>query len=130
MGAVLGRFWPGVAIAMLVAFFVVDGIYLYARDAYRNDLEVTSIDLGQGSSTLVRFPGSRKMLINGGGFPDSDFDVGKYVLAPLLWHERIKKVQRCTGPTGTEPLPLLLTAGGWKRKSSKRGDPYPSTTFD
>jgi len=23
--------------------------------------------------------------------------VGKYVLAPLLWHERIKKVQRCTG---------------------------------
>ena len=64
-----GRFWPGVAIAMLVVFFVVDSISLYARDAYRNDLEVTSIDVGQGSSTLVRFPGSRKMLIDGGGFP-------------------------------------------------------------
>jgi len=91
-GSAPGRFWPGVAIAMLVAFFVADGIYLYARDAYRNDLEVTSIDVGQGSSTLVRFPGGRKMLIDGGGFPDSDFDMGKYVLAPFLWHERIKKV--------------------------------------
>jgi competence protein ComEC len=91
-GSVPGRFWPGVAIAMLVAFFVADGAYLYAREAYRNDLEVTSIDVGQGSSTLVRFPGGRKMLIDGGGFPDSDFDVGKYVLAPFLWHERIKKV--------------------------------------
>ncbi|MDO8785671.1 MAG: DNA internalization-related competence protein ComEC/Rec2, partial [Syntrophales bacterium] len=87
-----GRFRIGVAIALLAVFFVVDGIYLYAKDAYRNDLEVTSIDVGQGSSTLVRFPGGRKMLIDGGGFPDSDFDVGKYVLAPFLWHEKIKKV--------------------------------------
>ena len=90
--SVVGRFWPGVVLAMLVVFFVVDGIYLYAKDAYRNDLKVTSIDVGQGSSTLVRFPGGRKMLIDGGGFPDSGFDVGKCVLAPFLGHERIKKV--------------------------------------
>ena len=86
------HFWPGFAIAALVIFFVVDGIYLYAKDIYTDDLEVTSIDVGQGSSTLVRFPGGKKMLIDGGGFPDSDFDVGKYVLAPFLWHEKIKKV--------------------------------------
>ncbi|MDI6775928.1 MAG: DNA internalization-related competence protein ComEC/Rec2 [Syntrophales bacterium] len=86
------RLWLGFALAVLVIFFVVDGIYLYAKDIYTDDLKVTSIDVGQGSSTLVRFPGGKKMLIDGGGFADNGFDIGKYVLAPFLRHERIKKV--------------------------------------
>lgn len=32
------------------------------------------------------------MLIDGGGFYDSAFDVGKYVVAPYLWHERISSI--------------------------------------
>lgn len=32
------------------------------------------------------------MLIDGGGFINSTFDVGKYIVAPYLWHERINKV--------------------------------------
>ena len=32
------------------------------------------------------------MLIDGGGFSDSPFDIGKSVLAPFLYHERIRNV--------------------------------------
>ena len=32
------------------------------------------------------------MLVDGGGFYDASFDVGKYVLAPFLWHERITEI--------------------------------------
>jgi competence protein ComEC len=32
------------------------------------------------------------MLVDGGGFFDDTFDLGKYVLAPYLWHERISRI--------------------------------------
>ena len=32
------------------------------------------------------------MLIDGGGFADSSFDMGKLVIAPFLYHERISKI--------------------------------------
>jgi competence protein ComEC len=32
------------------------------------------------------------MLIDGGGFPGDHFDVGQMVVAPFLWHSKIKKI--------------------------------------
>ena len=58
----------------------------------REQIQVTFIDVGQGSSTLVRFPRGRNMLVDGGGFHVESFDVGRYVVAPFLWHERIKQI--------------------------------------
>ena len=82
--------WIGLSATFL--FFLVDGFYLHLRDQDRIHLKITAIDVGQGSATLVQFPGGRKMLIDGGGFPNSTFDVGRYVLAPFLWHERIDHI--------------------------------------
>ncbi len=62
---------------------------LHAADVSRGMLRVTVIDVGQGSSTLVRFPGGKTLLVDGGGFPDESFDVGRMVLAPFLWREGI-----------------------------------------
>ena len=82
--------WYRVTLVALVIFIAADAIYLYIRD--NNSLKVTAIDVGQGSSTLIRLPGGKKMLVDGGGSYENIFDIGKYVVAPYLWHERIKSI--------------------------------------
>jgi len=56
------------------------------------ELRVTMIDVGQGESLLVEFPGRRTMLIDGGGLAASSFDVGESVVSPVLWRKGIKKI--------------------------------------
>jgi len=58
------------------------------------DLTVTLIDVGQGESILVEFPGQAKMLIDGGGLPTGTFDVGENVVSPFLWSKGIKSIDR------------------------------------
>ncbi len=56
------------------------------------ELRVTMIDVGQGESILVEFPGRRTMLIDGGGLAASSFDVGEKVVSPVLWRKGIKRI--------------------------------------
>ncbi len=55
-------------------------------------LKVDVIDVGQGSSALIRFPTGQTMLVDGGGAPASSYDIGCEVLAPFLWHESIRRL--------------------------------------
>ncbi|MFZ2054502.1 MAG: DNA internalization-related competence protein ComEC/Rec2 [Candidatus Aminicenantales bacterium] len=55
-------------------------------------LRVTFLDVGQGDSILVEFPGRKKMLVDGGGTPNSSFDIGEQVVSPFLWRRGIKKL--------------------------------------
>jgi len=51
-------------------------------------LEITSIDVGQGDSTLVTTPQGRTVLVDAGGLPlwmHSEFDIGEQVVSPYLW---------------------------------------------
>ena len=86
-----GRILKGVLAGVIIFFF---GYLLYGHliNIQNRDLRITAIDVGQGSSTLVRFPGGKNMLIDGGGFFNDDFDIGKYVVAPFLWHEKIRRI--------------------------------------
>ena len=76
----------------LILFFIVDGTWLYLKGQHRDRLTLTAVDVGQGSAILIRFPGGKRMLVDGGGFFDDTFDVGKYVMAPFLWKERISRI--------------------------------------
>ncbi|MBN2515142.1 MAG: DNA internalization-related competence protein ComEC/Rec2 [Deltaproteobacteria bacterium] len=86
-GAVVMAGFVGIAI---VSF--VDIVHVHMSRTNTGYLQTTVIDVGQGSSTLLEFSGGKKMLIDGGGFYDTKFDIGRYVVAPFLWHQRIKKI--------------------------------------
>lgn len=75
-----------------IIFFAADITYLTARDKFSTDLKITVIDVGQGNSIYVQSPGSDNMLIDGGGYSDCSFDVGKSVVAPFLYHKRISHI--------------------------------------
>jgi competence protein ComEC len=46
--------------------------------------EFLALDVGQGDSFLIRLPGRVEVLVDGGGSPFSDFDVGERVVLPAL----------------------------------------------
>lgn len=60
---------------------------------WHDDLRVTIIDVGQGSSALLELPKGPCMLVDGGGFSDNTiFDVGERIVAPFLWQKKIATV--------------------------------------
>ena len=73
-------------------FFAVDAGYWVARTQFNRQLRITYIDVGQGNATLIEFPGRKRMLIDGGGFSGSDFDVGRMVVAPFLSYKKIRRI--------------------------------------
>ncbi len=46
--------------------------------------EIIFLDVGQGDSTLIRLPGRKEILVDGGGTPFSEFDTGKRTVVPAL----------------------------------------------
>jgi competence protein ComEC len=88
--------WQIKALGIVLLIFFSSGATLI-HDALSEpdelgNLRVTVIDVGQGSSTLVRFPAGTTMLVDGGGFLNEAFDIGRAVLAPFLWHSGIKRI--------------------------------------
>lgn len=69
-----------------LAFTTLYGDY---RMRFNDDMRINFIDVGIGDATLIEAPGGIRILIDGGGFHGSDFDVGKHVIAPLLLYKKI-----------------------------------------
>ena len=81
-----------VSLGLIALFFVAEAFYTNLRAAGGRHLEATFIDVGQGSSTLIKLPGGSIILVDGGGFYDRSFDMGEYVVAPYLWREKVKRI--------------------------------------
>ncbi|MGC9194762.1 MAG: DNA internalization-related competence protein ComEC/Rec2 [Syntrophobacteraceae bacterium] len=81
-----------VVVAASLALAINSSAARLRRPADTGELKVDVIDVGQGSSALIRFPGGETMLVDGGGVPGGSYDIGSQVLAPFLWHETIQKL--------------------------------------
>jgi competence protein ComEC len=55
-------------------------------------LRVTFLSVGEGDAAVIRFPGSRVMLVDAGGAFRGTFDPGERIVAPYLWSLKIMHV--------------------------------------
>lgn len=81
-----------IGLIILLSITLIDISYWIYVTRFAQKLRVTYFDVGQGNSALIRFPGHKRMLIDGGGFHRNDFDVGRMVIAPSLWHSKLNKI--------------------------------------
>ena len=79
------------AVALLaVGGLVWTGCRLIEKQSGR--MKVTVLDVGQGLSVHVGFPDGTQMVIDGGGFPGSDFDPGEELVGPYLLGQGLTRV--------------------------------------
>jgi competence protein ComEC len=56
-------------------------------------LRMTFLDVGQGDSIFVEFPGKGNMLVDAGsGGEEGRFDIGRSVVAPFLWNKGMRRI--------------------------------------
>lgn len=84
------RHVAGVTVLCVCGFCLV-ALRLYNANC-PHPLQITFLDVGQGASVLVELPNRRTLLIDGGGVAGSDFDVGRWVVAPALLARGITQV--------------------------------------
>jgi competence protein ComEC len=80
-----------VLLVSAAALLLAEGLAI--RDGMpRDTLRVTSLDVGQGDSTLIDLPDGSLFLVDGGGFVGSPVDPGRSVLLPSLRARRRGRV--------------------------------------
>lgn len=87
-----GRKWAKIGVIVTGVIILVDIGYWTNRVHFNRKMKVHFIDVGQANSALVEFPKGKRMLVDGGGFARDNFDVGKMVVAPYLWHLKINRI--------------------------------------
>ena len=96
----LRRATIGVLSTVLIACALTMAIYPFAATRTKGRLELTVLDVGQGDSLLVVFPGGKTLLIDGGGafggFPGREehngVDPGEEAVSPYLWSRGFQKL--------------------------------------
>lgn len=77
---------------ILILILIVANIYVLSGfyNGNRNQLKLTCFDVRHGASIFIQFPNGKNMLYDTGTW--NNFDVGKFIVAPYLWQEGIKKI--------------------------------------
>lgn len=83
-----GPFARGLAIVLILMAWMAGGGTMRGS----GKLKITFIDVGQGDCAVIRLPNGKVWVVDGGGIRGSDWDVGRFVVAPYLWEEGIRRV--------------------------------------
>jgi len=75
-----------------LALLCIDVGYWVYQTRLNNNLRVTILDTGRKGVAFIRFPGKERMLIAQNAFDHRGFDLGRIVVAPYLWHEKIQRI--------------------------------------
>jgi len=124
----LRAFWlPLTAGAVLFFYFLP-----HLQEAIERPLRVHFLDVGRGSAVLLELPKGEKVLIDGGGSLNPDFDLGERVVAPFLWSKKISRLDLVVlthpHPDHLNGLPYILSRFQVKEVWSN-GDPNDTDPF-
>jgi len=75
-----------IILSVMLLIIIVQILYPVA------DLKVTFINVGEGDCILIEAPNKINILIDGGGTPQSDFDVGSKIVVPYLRRKGINEI--------------------------------------
>jgi competence protein ComEC len=92
--------WKFAAVMPLLATAAIIATYPFPPRLSGQKLELTVLDVGQGDSLFVSFPGGHTMLVDGGGELGSfrsagmrsGIDIGEDVISPYLWSRGFKQI--------------------------------------
>lgn len=91
--------WTAAVCLLSIAVFAVMVYQPWKPAITPGWLEVSAVDVSQGDSILVVFPGGETMLVDGGGFPGMtrmtrkpNLEIGEDVVSPFLWSRGIKQI--------------------------------------
>ena len=95
------RVWQWVAMIGLLAVASLIATHPFPPNLNAKNLEVTALDVGQGDSLFISFPGGHTMLVDAGGALGSfhaggmrsGIDIGEDVVSPYLWSRGLKQIE-------------------------------------
>jgi len=104
-------FWRKLSVACFLCLLISAG-YPKFINFFSPNTTVTVLDVGHGSAVLLQLPHNKNILIDGGGAGSDRFNIGKRIIAPFLWKN---KISRLDGLVITHPhadhyngLPFIL----------------------
>ena len=80
--------------AVLLALHFSWGLFFTEQPEQPEESTVAYLDIGQGSSSFLRLADGSSVLIDGGGNRRSKGNIGKQVIGPYLWQQRIWRLDQ------------------------------------